>query len=257
MRSAIIVYCTFNFLQNPAFFQGILVCTGRSWFNSLCGVCGMCVCVCVYVCVCMCVCVCVAMCVHVCMCVCLCVCVRVCVHMCVWHVCADLCMCVWYWLHWRCTTRWLLQVVLLAFKYRSRLLVLNCWTTCLARASDRWLIPENWWYGGLTHSRQFARCEWRADLEGNLVVHLSVYSHCFCFTTNSHSHFCSCHISIPFPVYRRKSSGTVGWLKFTTININMVKTHKVLVKIKNKSGLEMTYGILNKWYHCGQSKSYS
>ena len=33
----------------------------------------------------------------------------------------------------------------------------------------------------------------------------------------------------------------------------MVKTHKVLVKIKNKSDLEMTYIILNKWYHCGQS----
>ena len=63
------------------------------------------------------------------------------------------------------------------------------------------------------------------------------------------------HVSVPFPVYgyRRRSSGTVavGWLKFTTVSIKMVKTHKVLVKIKNKSGLDMTY--VNKWYRYGRS----
>ena len=152
-------------------------------------------------------------------------------------------MCVWYWLHWRCPTRWLLQVsCVIGFQVQKWTLSTGLPNNLFGKS--QWQVADTWElmvWRACPFQTQFACCEWRADLEGNLVVHLSVYSHCSCFTTNSHSHFCSCLVSVPFPVYRRKSSGTVGWLKFTTISINMVRTHKVLVKIKNKSDLEMTY----------------
>ena len=142
----------------------ICVCVARSY---------VCMCVCVCGCV-ACVCQCVRVHVDVCACACVaCVCVCVCVLMCVRVFDAD----------FTAGAPWdgyCKSVVSLAFNYRSGLSVLDCWTTCSARASDRWLIPENWWYGGLTHSRQFARCEQRADLEGNLVIHLSVSSHGSC-----------------------------------------------------------------------------
>ena len=54
------------------------------------------------------------------------------------------------------------------------------------------------------------------------------------------------------PVTLSSSSCAIsGWVKFTTGGIKMVKTHKVLVKIKNNSGLDMIY--VDKWYRCGRS----
>ena len=53
-----------------------------------------------------------------------------------------------------------------------------------------------------------------------------------------------------YTLYSVKES-CAGWglVKFTTTK--MVKTHKVLVKIKNNSGLDMIY--VDKWYRCGRS----
>ena len=147
----------------------------------------VCVCMCSYMCVWhvatyACVCECVDM-WHVCVSVC-CTCGCVCMCMCSMCVCVCVLMCVRVFdanfTAGAPRDSYCKSVVSLAFNYRSGLSLLDCWTTYSARASDRWLIPVNWWYGGLTHSRQFARCEWRADLEGNLVIHLSVSSHGSC-----------------------------------------------------------------------------